>query len=41
MVDHADTLLCVWDGKPYGGAYETREYAQKLNKTIVDYEGLK
>jgi hypothetical protein len=41
MVDHADILLCVWDGKPYGSTYETREYAQKLNKTIIDYEGLK
>jgi hypothetical protein len=41
MVDHADTILCVWDGKSYGGTYETRKYAQKLNKTIIDYEGLK
>ena len=41
MVDHADVLLCVWDGVGGGGTFLTRNYAIKKNKKIIDYEGLK
>ena len=41
MVDHADMLLCVWDGVGGGGTFLTRNYAIKKNKKIIDYEGLK
>lgn len=41
MVDHADVLLSIWDGIPYGGTYLTRDYANTKGKTIIDYEGLK
>ena len=40
MVDHADVVLTVWDGVAAGGAYITREYAKKKNKTVIDYKGL-
>lgn len=29
MVDHADIVLAVWDGKPKGGTYYTKSYAEK------------
>lgn len=41
MVDHADLLLCVWDGLGHGGTFATRQYAQKKNVPIIEYEGLK
>lgn len=41
MVDHADALLCVWDGVGAGGTFLTRNYAIKKNKKIIDYEGLR
>ena len=41
MVDHADMLLCIWDGVGGGGTFLTRNYAIKKNKKIIDYEGLK
>ncbi len=41
MVDHADVVLCVWDGKPFGGTYLTREYAIKSGKQVIDYLGLR
>lgn len=41
MVDHADVLLCVWDGIGGGGTFLTRKYAIQKNKQIIDYEGLK
>lgn len=41
MVDHADKLLCVWDGIGSGGTFLTRNYALKRNKEIIDYGGLR
>lgn len=41
MVDHADTVLCIWDGICAGGTYITRQYALKKNKQIIDYQGLR
>lgn len=41
MVDHSDTVLCVWDGLPLGGTYLTREYALSQGKQIIDYNLLK
>lgn len=41
MVDHADVVLCVWDGICSGGTYITRNYAYKNNKKIIDYYGLR
>jgi len=41
MVDHADALLCVWDGIGSGGTFLTRNYALKKNKQIIDYKGLR
>ena len=40
MVDHADILLCVWDGIGTGGTFLTRNYALQQNKKIIDYKGL-
>ena len=40
MVDHADKLLCVWDGIGGGGTFLTRNYALQQNKEIIDYKGL-
>lgn len=34
MVDHADTILAVWDKKPYGGTYNAIKYAKKFGKDI-------
>ena len=41
MVDHADKLLCVWDGRGGGGTFLTRNYALKQGKEIIDYGGLR
>lgn len=41
MVDHADKILCVWDGIAVGGTFITRQYALKQGKEIIDYGGLK
>lgn len=41
MVDHADIVLCIWDGICAGGTYITRQYALKKNKQIIDYQGLR
>ena len=41
MVDHADKLLCVWDGLGGGGTFLTRNYALKQGKEIIDYCGLR
>ena len=41
MVDHADKLLCVWDGISGGGTFLTRNYALQKNKEIIDYKGLR
>ena len=40
MVDHADKLLCVWDGIGSGGTFLTRKYAFQQGKEIIDYGGL-
>lgn len=40
MVDHADAVLCVWDGITAGGTFLTRKYALQQKKEIIDYEGL-
>lgn len=40
MVDHADKLLCVWDGIGWGGTFLTRNYALQQGKEIIDYGGL-
>lgn len=40
MVDHADILLCVWDGVGTGGTFLTRNYALQQKKEIIDYKGL-
>ena len=37
MVDHADKLLCVWDGIGGGGTFLTRNYALQQGKEIIDY----
>lgn len=34
MVERADLVLVVWDGKPVGGTYYTMEYAKKLKKQV-------
>lgn len=36
MVDNADLLLCVWDRKPYGGTFLTREYALEKDIPIIE-----
>ena len=41
MVDHADKLLCVWDGIGGGGTFLTRNYALQKNKEVIDYNGLR
>lgn len=40
MVDHADKILCVWDGISNGGTFITRNYALQQGKEIIDYGGL-
>lgn len=35
MVEMGDMVLAVWDGKEYGGTWETMEYARKLQKDII------
>ena len=40
MVDHADALLCVWDGVPAGGTYQTYKYALSKNIPVIRYRGL-
>lgn len=40
MVDHADKILCVWDGICIGGTFLTRKYAIQQGKQIIDYNGL-
>ena len=40
MVNHADVILAVWDGKAGGGTFITRNYALKQNKEVIDYTGL-
>lgn len=34
MVDHADVVLAVWDGRNRGGTYACIQYALKENKAI-------
>ncbi len=34
MVDKCDLLAAVWDGKSYGGTYNTIEYAKKIGRPI-------
>lgn len=41
MVDHADKILCIWDGIAAGGTFITRQYALKQGKEIIDYGGLR
>lgn len=41
MVDHADILLCVWDGIAAGGTYQTYKYALSKKIPIIEYQGLK
>lgn len=36
MIDRSEAVLCLWDGKPYGGTYATKVYAEKQNKTVID-----
>lgn len=40
MVDHADAVLCVWDGGAGGGTFITRTYAIQQGKQVIDYGGL-
>lgn len=35
MVDHADVLIAVYDGKPSGGTAYTVDYARRNGKTVV------
>lgn len=35
MVDDCDLLIVVWDGKPWGGTYETYKYALECGKDIL------
>lgn len=35
MVDRAGVVLVVWGGRPGGGAYYTKQYAEKLGKQII------
>lgn len=35
MVDNADMVIAVWDGKETGGTYKAVLYAKKLNKPII------
>lgn len=35
MVDHCDVLIAIWDGKPWGGTYDTIEYAKVEGKKII------
>ena len=35
MVDNADAVLGVWNGKEEGGTYETLKYAKKKGKTVI------
>ena len=41
MVDAADVVLTVWDGKGGGGTFITRNYALQQGKKIIDYVGLR
>lgn len=34
MVDAADVVLAVWDGKEYGGTWNTIKYARERGKNI-------
>ena len=34
MVDAADIVLAVWDGKKWGGTWKTIEYALDQNKEV-------
>ena len=36
MIDNSDAVYCMWDGQPYGGAYNTKTYAEGKNKTVID-----
>lgn len=35
MIDKADVVLALWDGKCFGGTYDAVRKAQALNKTVV------
>lgn len=35
MVDAADIVLAVWDGKEWGGTWNTIDYARKKGKKII------
>ena len=37
MVDDCDLLLVVWDGKPWGGAYQTYQYALEKGRDVLVY----
>jgi len=34
MVDNCDLLVAVWDGKKYGGTYNTIKYAERVGRVI-------
>lgn len=36
MVDNADALISLWNGKPSGGTYNTIKYANSKNKPIYN-----
>lgn len=36
MVDHADYVISVWDGRKSGGTYATVNYARKQNRKIIN-----
>ena len=40
MVDRCDVLAAVWDGKTYGGTYNTIEYAKSIGREIRYLEWL-
>lgn len=35
MIDNADMVIAVWDGKETGGTYNAVKYAKKLNKPVL------
>ena len=36
MVDQADEIIALWNGKESGGTYQTVEYAKRKNKPITN-----
>jgi uncharacterized phage-like protein YoqJ len=36
MVDHADVVMCYWNGKESGGTYACRKYAKSKDKRVAN-----